>query len=353
MNTNVMLTCANGQVGPSVLELIKGHPDFSYRVVGVASGDKRMGVGFSYCDAFYEVPMGCDDDYWNCIKTIVSTEDVGLIFVGSDEEALTLTEHTSELDEMGCKVMCSSHFVCREASDKLTMIKKLEQNGVPVGRYSGLRNVRELSQLAAQWGYPECDLVIKPRFGRGSKGLRIIHEDIDAYDTFFKGTKGYAKLDEIVHLFEKYPERIADYILMEYLPGDKYSSDMLVRHGETVCSVIRCNGSAPKVSPPTQLADIVYEEDVAKYSEDVARALGADCFIQVETGRDKNGDVKIIETNIRLDATLPITTGVNVNFYHELITYAMTGQFREMEKYPIASGPLRFIRYWQHAFIEV
>lgn len=350
----IMLTCANGQVGPSVLSLMRMHPDYDIRLVGVAAGDLSTGLGAKFCDAFYEVPMGSSPDYWNAIRGVIEREGVNLVFIGSDEEALVLSSHSDELKQMNCAVACSPHVSCLTASDKFSLASRLEACGVAVGRYSAPESVEDLVNFAEECGYPEQDVVLKPRFGRGSKGLRIISNEFDAYDAFYSGLKGYATLEQMVQLFSDYPQHISEYMLMEYLPGDKYSSDMLVSNGKTICSVIRCNGPVPKVSPPTQLADIVFDRDVEEYACRVAEVLEADYFLQVECGRDSAGDVKIIETNIRLDATLPITTGVGVNFYREIMTYAFEGSFRDMPLLP--GNPekhLRFVRYWQHDFVEV
>jgi len=353
MTKNILLTCANSQVGPAVLSLMQQHPDHDVRIIGGAAGNLSNGLGPKYCDAFHELPMGAATEYWSAVCAVIEKEDIDLIFPGSDEEALVLSKHAGDLSERNCKVACSSHEACIIASDKLTLVTRLETSGIPVGRYASPQKSSDIVRFAKACGYPDNEVVIKPRFGRGSRGFRVLSEKANEYNAFCNGLKGYATLEQIEALFLQYPEHVSEYILMEYLPGDKYSSDMLVSRGNAVCTVIRCNGHEPKVSPPTQLADIVYDADIEDYARRVAAALEADYFLQVECGRDANGQVKIIETNIRLDATLPITVGVGVNYYHEMMTYAFEGSFRSLPRLPGNNKPLRFIRYWQHEFIEI
>ena len=55
---------------------------------------------------------------------------------------------------------------------------------------------------------------------------------------------------------------------------------------------------------------------------------------------------------MRLDATLPITTGVGINFFHELIDYALNGTFNNIEIDYGNFRKIRFFRYWDHVFIN-
>jgi carbamoyl-phosphate synthase large subunit len=140
-----------------------------------------------------------------------------------------------------------------------------------------------------------------------------------------------------------------DFFIMDHLPGEKYSADCLVRDGAIRAVVIR-NKLFP-VGSPTQIADIVFDEDLAGYAASMARVLTFDYFVQFEIGRDGNGEPKLIEVNPRLDATLPICLGIGINFYHEIIRHALGEAYSPQVRIVRGtSGPKRFMRYWQHAF---
>jgi len=118
--------------------------------------------------------------------------------------------------------------------------------------------------------------------------------------------------------------------------------------------VIRNNGPMPKISPPTQVADIVFDEDIREFAESIVEVFGFDFFVQIEIGRDLKGNPGLIEINTRLDAALPITTGLGLNFYHEMITYALKGMMREdIKDYRDYRKKIIFKRYWQHFFEEI
>lgn len=346
----VLLTCANSQVGPSVISMLRNHPDYDIRVVGVAAGDKRDGPGHAFCDAFYSVPMGNAPDYLDVIQEIVVAEGIRVLFLGSDEEALALSAAMEWFTAHNCRLACSNHQVNRVASDKLSLIHHLDSVQVCVPQVKELSDPEALSESATELGYPIKPIVIKPRRGRGSRGFRLILPKRNAYEDFYRGDAHTLDLPELECLFRQFPEELSNYFLMAYLPGDKFSTDILITRGKPVCMVTRNNGVRPKTNPPTQLADLVEHAAIEEYAKAVAGSLPFDYFLQVESGLDEHGEPRLIEVNIRLDATLPITAGAGLNFYHEMIQYAMNGAFSQIPAGRIKKG--RFVRYWNHLFIE-
>jgi biotin carboxylase len=352
-NLNIMLTCVNSQVSPSVIQLIYGHPNYGINVIGIDAVPLRDNLGKDFCKRCYQVPRGIDEDYFPSIKRIVEENDIKLIFPGSDEESISLAKHREELKQVGCDVACSSYDVISEVSDKYRLIMKLKSAGIYTSEVFSPETVSDLKVMAEEMGYPDKDIVIKPRFGRGSKGFKIITRGYDKYDSFYNGECYRISLEEIIDIFKEQSEEISKYLLMEYYPGNKYSADVLVSDGKVHSMVIRNNGTLPKTNPPTQVADIVFDEDIRNYAESIIGELGFNFFVQIEVGRKANGSPGLIEANTRLDATLPITTGLGLNFYHEMIIYALKGKMREdIKDYRDYEKKIIFKRYWQHLFEE-
>ena len=68
-------------------------------------------------------------------------------------------------------------------------------------------------------------------------------KDMDKYfDEFLSGKQTKITLDNLMGIFKLKPEAVSDYLMMEYLAGDKYSADVLVSKGNIVSTVIRNNG---------------------------------------------------------------------------------------------------------------
>ncbi|MEW5766983.1 MAG: ATP-grasp domain-containing protein [bacterium] len=351
---NIMMTCVNSQVAPSIIQLIYEHPDYEVHVVGCDASPAEEILGQSFCESCYSVPPGMDDTYIQAILNIVEKHHIQLIFPGSDEECLTLSRYREELQSRGCDVACSAYEKIALASNKYRMIMKLKEAGIRSSEAYVPQTLEDIEKIAKRLGYPEREVVIKPQFGRGSKGFKVITSQYDRYEAFCREKHFRISLEELKTLFAGHEEDLPNYLMMEMYPGDKYSADILVSHGKVISIVIRNNGPLPKINPPTQIATIVFDQDVRTYAESIVKLMGFDYFVQIEIGRDIEGGLGFIEINTRIDATLPITTGLGLNFFREMITYAITGQMRsDIPDYRDFSKQLRFRRYWQHLFEEL
>ena len=351
---SVLLTCVGSQVIPSVTELIRSHPDYKIRIIGVDTQPKINSVGAWFCDSFYQVPQGDAQGFLEKIEDIIDEEGVRVVIPGSEEEVLSLSKEKKNLkDKYNCQVVSSPYNVVKTAASKLAILNELSKLGMKLCRYSSIKSIDDISRFAENIGYPDNNFIIKPISSRGSRGFHIITPKVDNRQVFYSRDHSRMTLEALLTFFKNYPDDIEKCLLMEYLPGDKYSSDILVEKGKIASMVTRCNGPAPKLNPPTQLADIVFDNDVREYATEITEKLGFDYFIQIETGRDLNNNVRFIETNPRTDATLPITLGLGINFYHEFITYAIEGTMREgIPYYKSSAKKLRFFRRWQEVFID-
>jgi len=350
--TTVLITCAASQVIPNIIKMIRSYDDSDVKVVGIDMLPEDLSVGAMFCDAFYQVPAGSDSSYYDSVIRVLEKEKVRLIFPGSDEEAIALARVKDLfLEKYNCHISCSNLKATLLASNKFHMLDKISKAGLYTGKYSALKTADDLMKFADLIDYPKNAFIIKPKMGRGAKGFKIVRNDINDKDRFLNTTNVEFKLAEVCEFFSFYPDEIENYIASEYLPGDKYSSDVLFEKGNITSIVTRNNGTLPKINPPTQLADIEHHDDINDYIHGIASIVEFDFFLQIETGRDADGKIAYIETNPRLDAALPITEGVAINYYHQMIHYAVNGTYRSIV-YDESAANLRFFRFWEHCFIE-
>lgn len=349
---NILVTCVASKVIPEIITLIRAGIGKTDRIIGVDSIIKENAVGSIFCDSFYQVPNGSDSGYIEEIKSIVASEKIGLIFPGSDDEALTLSKYKSELETYYyCKVACSNFDTTSLLTNKYLLLNFLKSKELFTGLYTEFTEVDQLISFASMVGYPEKQFIIKPKIGRGSKGFKLVGASKDEREHFFSNSNYISTLDELCEFFIKHPDMMQDFLLMEYFSGEKFSSDILIKNGQVKCIVTRSNGYHPKTNPPTQQADIVFNELVDTYVRKILSFLELDYFLQIETGINENGKLGLIEINPRLDATLPITIGVGVNFYVEMIKYAQ-GFEQENEFILNESLPIKYFRFWNSKFVK-
>lgn len=344
---NVILTSAGSQVAPGLIGMMRQSRRYRLRVIGTDAGDSGMLVGLKFCDAFYKVPYGVDRRYISAMKKICKKEKVSVIFPASDEEALVLAGKSYLFSDINTSIACAAAPVIKQSLDKLELMSALRMNGISVGEFYGLDRVGDISKYAKRLGYPSNNVVLKPRTARGARGLRILTSSFDAYDAFYKNDSCFSSLKEIERIFSRNPCEIEKFLMMEYFHDAGYSVDILAERGRPVASV--CRKKLYPIGSPTQVADMICDKDVIAYAEKVISFMGFDFFAQVEVGLNKLRQPCLVEINPRIDATLPIVEGRGLNYFEEMIHYALTGGFL-LNKRAVKKTPARFYRYWQHIF---
>lgn len=351
---NILLTCSNSQVMPSIVAMVKDHPLYDIRVFGCDSVDANENLSKNFCSKCFKVPLGNDTEYIPAITEIIEKHKIHLIFVGSDEECHKLSENRKILAILGCQIACSDFAVVALSSNKLILIREIARLGMGLGDVFQPNSFLELGEYAKRLGYPRESFVFKPISGRGSKGFKLVSSKFSTYDAFLNNRHYAVSLEDLKYLFKNHEDQLKNYLMMTNYSGEKYSIDALVSKGRVKSMVIRNNGTEVKNNPPTQKAELVFDSDIRHYASQLIEKLGFDYFAQIEVGRSMTGEIGLIEINTRLDATLPITSGLGLNYFHEMTTYAMEGKFRKDLTDPEDYGKrIRFRRYWSHLFEEI
>jgi carbamoyl-phosphate synthase large subunit len=93
----------------------------------------------------------------------------------------------------------------------------------------------DLDVALADLGFPERPVVFKPVGSSGGRGFRVISDGFDelhhVLTTRQEELLSYRRLSDLV----RHAEPIPEFLLMEYLEGDSFSVDVLVREGRPVC----------------------------------------------------------------------------------------------------------------------
>ncbi|MEM9862697.1 MAG: ATP-grasp domain-containing protein [Myxococcota bacterium] len=133
-------------------------------------------------------------------------------------------------------------------------------------------------------------LVVKPRRGSGSRGVRIV-----------ESPGALARLT---------PSK--DLLLQEYLPGPEYSVDVLLTpFGEVLATVPR---ERLKVDSGVAVASrTLHSEELQSAARCVVQVLRLSHVVNVQFRRNTRGEMALLEVNARVPGTMPLTVEAGVN----------------------------------------
>lgn len=315
MSICILLTSVGGMVSPGIIENLRNIPKID-RIIGTDMSAEA--IGFHFVDKGYIVPRGDAPDYITVLSELSERESVDVIIPGADEEVLALSRHKDTFKKKGISIICSPYDITSVAIDKGSMLTFLEQSGVSVPKYYLPTSKSELLKAVDELGYPSRPVVIKPRRGRGGRGFRVLKEDIDIL-----GTRESRDI-RLKWFMDVVPEnKLSEIVLMEYLPGDDYSVDVLAGKGELFFVIPRRRIKA--ILGPSLIGEVVWNQEVVNVVEQVTKIFGFDSItnIQLKYSAAPEEMPMIYEINPRVSGTIVASTAAGIDLLNCGIKYAL------------------------------
>ena len=214
--------------------------------------------------------------------------------------------------------------------------------------YHATDNADEFRDAASKLGYPDFPIAVKPCYSNGSRGFRILDQKIDKRKQFFeeKPTGIYSSLDELLSIIgDTFPEML----LMEYLPGNEYTVDVLCRKGITFAAVPRLR---TKMTGGITTGGVVANDDnypiILESCKSVIEGFGLSYNVGLQFKVSRDGVPLLLEVNPRLQGTTTMSVAAGVNIPELMIKMALE-EF-DYKYTPSIKWGLEMHRIWQELF---
>ena len=166
----VLVTGAGGTTGQSIIKSLR-MSTLPCRIV--ATDIRPDSPGLYRADAAYLLPHSKEPDYASDIITILNKESVNLLLIGSTPEVPVLANLAERIEmETQARVVVSHPDLVKRLSDKLLTCQTLELLGPFHPKYARDISIDALIAFVNQVGFP---LVVKPRRGTASQGVKVVH----------------------------------------------------------------------------------------------------------------------------------------------------------------------------------
>jgi carbamoyl-phosphate synthase large subunit len=290
---------------------------------------------------FYVVPSPEDPAYIDSLASICRKESIEVVIPQTTREVNVLSRYIDYFLQLGVRVMVSDWPAIEIANNKWRLLQEFEKIGFPIPRYRLVRSQDELTTFAAELGYPQHPLVVKPPISNGMRGVRVLRKNAWDVQRFLseKPSGLEIALTELVAILQNGPEW-PQLLLMEYLPGAEYTVDVF-------------SGASMQVAIPrlrkairsgiTFEAVMEFREDLTRYSLQGARHIGLRYAVGFQFKLDEKGTPKVLESNPRVQGTMvaSLFSGANV------IWLAMKELLGEPPtEFPQPLNEASFYRFW-------
>ncbi len=306
----VLITAAGNVFMPGTTACLTQNGERNIRLIGADMNDDRTIL--QMCNTYYPVPRGDEPQYIDALLEICNKEKVDVVLPIMSVELNNLARNKSRFEAIGTKVSVSSEESLRIANNKLELFEFMKTNGIICAKYYAIHSLEELRKAAQKLGYPQHKVCVKTIGGSGSRGFRIINENMSRYELFMheKPSSCYISMNEMEKILveaDKFPELI----VMEYLPGEEYTVDLVADNGKVIYGGCR---KSLGMENSIMLDGVVIDNDqIMNMCSSVVEALQLDGNIGFDVKESENGTPYIMECNPRITAGIPVFAAAGIN----------------------------------------
>ncbi len=277
MITRVLVTGAGGPAGIAVIRSLLARADVE--VVAADMDGWASGLYLVDAERRHLLPPGLAPEFVDAVIDLCAAERIDVVFSTVDVELPPLARRRAEL---GAALAAPSLATLELCLDKFALATRC----APLLRTPTTHLVGPNAR-AHDWEFP---IIVKPRSGAGSRGVRLVHSAAEL-----------AQLGDA-----------PDLIAQENLPGEEYSVDVLAdAAGHVVAAVPRTRtrvDSGVSIAGQTVHDDLLESTAVA-----VATAIGLTGVANVQLRRDAIGTPALLEVNPRFPGAMPLTIAAGVD----------------------------------------
>ncbi|MFX0049680.1 MAG: ATP-grasp domain-containing protein [Candidatus Hodarchaeota archaeon] len=320
----VLVTGAKAPGFVSIVRSLKLSKKYKFKIIGT---DWKKSLGASYfADEDFILPSNDDPEFPEALLDTIKKEKVDVLLPIRTNDLLPICQRLKEFREEGTEpaLPTTNPSLLNIALDKYKLLEYTQniiELETPV--FYKAKTLEELKKRVEELGYPNNPVCIKPTRSNGSRGFRILDNQIDRKSLFFneKPNHVYSTLDRVI---EDIGESFPPLIVMEFLPGKEYTLDVLCRKGITFAILPRFR-KAMRGGITTEgvlQRDRNYDE-MCLFSEKIIEGFGFSYNIGIQMKEDRKGKVRLLEVNPRLQGTTIINTASGVNIPEKMVEMAL------------------------------
>jgi carbamoyl-phosphate synthase large subunit len=336
----ILMTSVGNDGFPSVLDALRRSKQFKFKAVGVDS--RQSAPGLYLCDQGFVIEPRSHAKHFDALRKILKESNADFFLPLSTIDQFFYASQLDKISDVLPKerVIVSDAEALRVANNKYLLLEFLKNNGFETPTYHKVTSIDELKSRVADCGFPKSPFVLKTDEGTGAQGVKIVHADIPSKQRLFDRNNLNITFDELIYHLPRIKEWPSMHVV-EYLPGDEFSVDVLCKEGVSYSIVVRKRFETLYGLALT--AEVVKIPEIEELSEAIVRKLNLSYIINLQFKMNKDGKPRIIEINPRIPGTIGLSIAAGVNM-PELAVRLALGEKLSGKIEP--QNGLVSLRYW-------
>jgi carbamoyl-phosphate synthase large subunit len=259
---------------------------------------------------FKPIPKAYDETFIEALVQLCKEWKIEAILSFVTAELEVIASNYGLFEREGIRVIMAEKEVLHQANNKLLVYQKLKDAGLNYPVFQACNSKTELMDALTTIPEIEGKRVFKPAISNGSRGLRIILNELDFSEILFNQKPGNPEISSELFLHQL-PDTFPDSILSEYLPGAEYSVDMICDHGRTLLCLPRLRLKVRSGVSTQCRADL--NSEIMSYCKSIVRYMDLHGFMGLQIKLRSDGSPVLIEINPRLQGGTSMWRLLGVN----------------------------------------
>lgn len=341
----ILITTIGGLTSPDLIYALKKNNEREVEIHGVDAFE--WAVCRTMVDYFTISPNSTNNDkeFADFINKYAMEQEIDVIIPCGNEDNLALAKYK---DNFQTPILVGSYNSLVKAYDKGSVYQALTQY-LPqhAPKFKIVKNYDEFQNALDFLNFPTNKIVIKPRFGRGGRGVYIVGNYFD-FDSFFH-KKPENEIDiKSIDAILKQKREFEELIIMEYLSAPFVSAYSLCHNGKNLLTLkhIREWGNASQ----TYRGVVSYDENLENLCSKIIEAFNLTYTNNMELAYNQEGEFVLFDLNPRIGASSSIDVDLGFNFPYLAIKLLLGEEVQFDKKIPYQKA--RFLRFFSHLWIN-
>ncbi len=279
----VLITGTGGPSGVSIMKSLNAlDGDRAVEVLAADLDPYAAGLYLVPEEHRFLLPRGDDPAFADRLLAIAVAAGADVVVPTVDSELLPVAERRNAFVAAGITPVVAGADTLRTCLDKWALHERCEGH-VRVPASVVVDDAFDAATI-------DLPVIVKPRTGSGSRGIRLI--------------KDIGELERL--------ERDGTLLVQELLPGPEFSIDVIARaDGRVLCAVPR---ERLKVDSGIAVTGrTIHDEKLERFGREVAELIGLTTVANVQAKGAVDGEPALLEVNARFPGTMPLTIAAGVD----------------------------------------
>lgn len=341
----ILITTIGGLTSPDLIYALRKNGERDVELFGIDAFE--WAVCRSMVDHFCVSPNSADNEevFADFVNDYAKQNAIDIIIPCGNEDNLALAKYQERFQT---PILTGDYTSLVKAYDKGAVYEFL-RDYLPQHspKFKIVTNFKEFQDALTFLNFPQNKIVIKPRFGRGGRGVYIVGDHFNFDNFFHKKPENEVDIKTIESIL-KQQDIFEELIVMEYLNPPFLSAYSLCHQGKNILTLkhIREWGNASQ----TYRGLVSYDEELERLCSKVIEIFNLTYTNNMELAHNQKGEIVLFDLNPRLGASSCVDIDLGINFPYLAIKLLLGEDVKiNTKEFPKKS---RFLRYFSYLWIK-